>query len=111
MQDKKDDKNKGRQIRIKAKDEVLGGAYANTMIVAHTKEEFVLDFLAVFPPQGQLTSRVIISPGHSRVEMRCAQPLGGEFPTGALSIAPRVPNSTIAHVSASPPLIPDSRIS
>ena len=32
--------------------------------VAHTKEEFVLDFLAVFPPQGQLTSRVIISPGH-----------------------------------------------
>ena len=37
--------------------------------------------------------------------------VGGEFPTGALSIAPRVPRSTIAHVSASPPLIPDSRIS
>ena len=37
--------------------------------------------------------------------------VGGEFPTGALSIAPRVPSSAIAHVSASPPLIPDGRIS
>ena len=73
MQDKKMEKNKGRQIRIKAKDEVLGGAYANTMIVAHTKEEFVLDFLAVFPPQGQLTSRVIISPGHIKRIIKALQ--------------------------------------
>jgi len=51
-------------IRIKAKDEILGGVYSNTMIVTHTREEFILDFLAVFPPQGILNSRVIISPGH-----------------------------------------------
>ena len=37
--------------------------------------------------------------------------VGGEWPTGALSVAPRVPSSTIAHVSPGPPLIPDSRIS
>src|SRR6266446_4727405 len=37
--------------------------------------------------------------------------LGGEFPTRALSIARWVPSSPIAHVSASPPLIPDGRLS
>jgi hypothetical protein len=37
--------------------------------------------------------------------------LGGELPIRALSVARRVPNSTLAHVSASPLLIPDGRIS
>ena len=37
--------------------------------------------------------------------------LGREFPTCTLSVVQRVPSSTITHVSASPPLIPDSRIS
>ena len=37
--------------------------------------------------------------------------VGGEFPTRTLSVVRRDPSSTIAHVSASPPLIPDSRIS
>lgn len=34
------------------------------MQILHTKEEFVLDFLNVFPPTGTLNSRVICSPGH-----------------------------------------------
>jgi hypothetical protein len=70
---------KGTPIRIKAKDEVLGGVYANTMIVAHTKEEFVLDFLAVFPPQGILNSRVIISPGHLKRLIRALQENLGKY--------------------------------
>ena len=37
--------------------------------------------------------------------------LGEEFPDCTLSVVQRVPSSTIPHVSASPPLIPDSRIS
>jgi len=37
--------------------------------------------------------------------------LGGEFPTRALSIARWGPSFPIAHVSASPPLIPDGRLS
>ena len=32
--------------------------------------------------------------------------LGGEFPTRTLSVMRRVPNSTIPHVSASPPCHP-----
>ena len=37
--------------------------------------------------------------------------LGGEFPTCTLSVVQRVPRSPMVHVSASPPLIPDSRLS
>lgn len=52
------------QIQIKASDEKLKGEYSNVMQILHTKEEFVLDFLNVFPPTGTLNSRVILSPGH-----------------------------------------------
>lgn len=52
------------QIQIKAADEKLKGEYANMMQVLHTPEEFVLDFMNVFPPTGTLNSRIIVSPGH-----------------------------------------------
>jgi len=53
-----------KQIQIKLTDEMLAGKYANAMQVSHTKEEFILDFLNIFPPNGIVTSRVITSPGH-----------------------------------------------
>lgn len=53
-----------RKIKIKAKDEDLKGVYSNLMQVLHTKEEFILDFFLVSPPEGILTSRVIMSPAH-----------------------------------------------
>lgn len=53
-----------KQIRIKAKDEELKGNYSNLMQILHTKEEFILDFFLISPPEGILTSRVIMSPGH-----------------------------------------------
>lgn len=55
---------KQQQIQIKASDEKLKGEYSNVMQILHTKEEFVLDFLNIFPPTGTLNSRVILSPGH-----------------------------------------------
>lgn len=54
------------QIQIKASDEKVKGEYANMMQVMHTQEEFVLDFLNVFPPAGTLNSRIIVSPGHMK---------------------------------------------
>lgn len=54
------------EIEITADDEVLEGTYANMAQVSHTKEEFVIDFATVFPPQGTLNSRVIVSPGHMK---------------------------------------------
>ncbi|MEI8097024.1 MAG: DUF3467 domain-containing protein [Candidatus Moraniibacteriota bacterium] len=52
------------QIQIKATDEVLKGVYSNAMQVLHTKQEFVLDFMNMFPPTGTLNARVIVSPAH-----------------------------------------------
>jgi hypothetical protein len=52
------------QLQIKADDAVLKGVYSNAMQVQHSKEEFVLDFMTLFPPTGTLNARVIVSPGH-----------------------------------------------
>ena len=55
-----------KQIQIKASDEKLAGQYANMMQVSHTKEEFALDFVSLFPPSGQLVSRILVSPAHAK---------------------------------------------
>lgn len=62
-----------KQIKIKAKDEDLKGVYSNLMQVLHTKEEFVLDFFLVSPPEGILASRVIMSPGHLKRMIKALQ--------------------------------------
>jgi hypothetical protein len=58
--------NEQQQIQIKASDEILKGTYSNLMQVTHLSEEFILDFMNVYPPQGMgvLGARVIVSPGH-----------------------------------------------
>ena len=58
------------QMRIKITDDILKGVYANQMIVSHTKEEFLLDFLNIFPPEGIVNARIIISPGHLKRVIR-----------------------------------------
>jgi len=52
------------EIKVKIGDEVLRGCYANSLVVAHTAEEFVLDFILSLPPQPVCTSRVLVHPGH-----------------------------------------------
>ena len=55
-----------KEIKISFPPEVQGGVYANNMVVSHTKEEFILDFIMVAPPTGTVTARVIVSPGHMK---------------------------------------------
>jgi hypothetical protein len=55
-----------KEIKVSFPQELQGGVYANNMVVTHTKEEFVLDFLMVVPPAGAVTARVIVSPGHMK---------------------------------------------
>jgi hypothetical protein len=52
------------RIDIKIADEELKGRYANLLRIAHTREEFILDFIHLVPPQGIVTARVVTSPGH-----------------------------------------------
>ena len=55
---------------IKFPERTLPGVYANQMVVSHTREEFLNDFLNVFPPEGVVNARVIVSPGHLKRMIR-----------------------------------------
>lgn len=59
-----DSKKPARELNIKIPDEELAGHYANLVRISHTREEFILDFITMVPPQAVVTSRVITSPGH-----------------------------------------------
>ena len=55
-----------KEIKVNLPPQLQGGVYSNNMMVAHTKEEFIMDFMMVVPPVGTVMSRVIISPGHMK---------------------------------------------
>ena len=55
-----------KEMKITFPENLRGGVYANHMLITHTREEFILDFLMVAPPAGSLTARVVISPGHMK---------------------------------------------
>ena len=38
-----------------------------------TREEFVLDFVNAFPPEGVVNARIIVSPGHLKRMIRALQ--------------------------------------
>jgi hypothetical protein len=67
------------QMPVKMPDDVLPGVYANQMVVSHTREEFLLDFINLFPPQGVVNSRVIVSPGHLKRMIRALQESLGRY--------------------------------
>lgn len=46
---------------MKLPDEVLGGAYANGVMVGHSASEFSFDFIASFFPQSSVSKRVFLS--------------------------------------------------
>ena len=58
--------NNEQQVQVKVSDEVLKGCYANMVQIGHTREEFVIDFMNIFPPQGVINCRVIVSPQHMK---------------------------------------------
>ncbi|MBP1642083.1 MAG: hypothetical protein H6Q03_752 [Acidobacteria bacterium] len=51
-------------LDVKIGDEEMKGRYANLLRVTHTREEFILDFIQMVPPQGVVSARVVTSPGH-----------------------------------------------
>ena len=56
--------NQKKELKIRIPEDVQSGVYANNAVVAHTREEFILDFVMAAPPAGTVVSRVIVSPGH-----------------------------------------------
>ena len=57
---------KSANVNIKISDEDLKGRYANLLRITHSREEFILDFINLVPPQGAVTARIVTSPGHMK---------------------------------------------
>ena len=53
-------------IQIATGDEMSRGRYSNTMMVSHSAEEFMMDWLLSSPSGTHLISRIIVGPGHVR---------------------------------------------
>ena len=80
-----------RAMNVKISDEELKGRYSNVVRISHTREEFVLDFINMFPPQGSVTARVITSPGHLKRLIRALEPADLETSFGELlELAPQL---------------------
>lgn len=52
----------GKEIKLKINDNELKGSYANQISIMHSKNDFVLDFISMFPPEAIVTSRIITNP-------------------------------------------------
>jgi hypothetical protein len=61
------------EINIKIGDDELKGRYSNLLRIAHTREEFILDFINLVPPQGVVSARIVTSPGHLKRIIRALE--------------------------------------
>jgi hypothetical protein len=54
------------KIQINTQDEMSRGRFSNSMLVTHSPEEFIIDWLFNSPSGTHLASRVIVTPGHMK---------------------------------------------
>lgn len=85
----------GGRINIKATDEILKGQYTNNVMVSHTKEEFVFDFMNILPPGALLVGRIIVSPGHAKRLLKALTEQVGRYESsfGVLEAADAPPDT------------------
>ena len=60
----KPDPQQPQQIQINTADEISRGRYSNLMLVSHSPDEFMLDWLLSSPNGTHLVARIILSPGN-----------------------------------------------
>lgn len=58
--------SEGGGIEVRVPEALRAGNYSNNLVVGHTKEEFILDFILIATDEAILTARVITSPGHMK---------------------------------------------
>ena len=66
MSDQDQKATKRRRLDIKINPDMHRGVYANKSLVAHSQDEFVLDFVSDLPPGPQIVARIVTSPAHAR---------------------------------------------
>lgn len=60
------------QINIELKEDTAEGVYSNLVMISHSPEEFILDFIRVMPgvPKARVKSRIIVTPQHAKRLLR-----------------------------------------
>lgn len=53
---------KKKEIKLKINDDVLKGHYANQIAIMHSKNDFIIDFITMFPPEAIVNARIITTP-------------------------------------------------
>ncbi len=69
MEPKPDNQNPNApQLSIELSEETAEGVYSNLVMIAHSPEEFILDFIRVMPgvPKARVKSRIIVTPQHMK---------------------------------------------
>ncbi len=56
------------QLNIELPEGVSEGVYSNLVMISHSPEEFILDFIRVMPgvPKARVKSRIIVTPQHAK---------------------------------------------
>ena len=64
-----DDPNRDAQeMNIEIDEETAEGTYANLVMVSHTPEEFIIDFIRMIPgvPKAKVKHRLVVTPSHAK---------------------------------------------
>jgi hypothetical protein len=60
--------NQQNQINIELPEDIAEGIYSNFAIIAHSNQEFIVDFIRMMPglPKAKVKSRIVLSPQHAK---------------------------------------------
>jgi len=60
------------KINIELNEKIAEGEYSNLVMIGHSREEFILDFIRVMPgvPAARVKSRIIVTPQHAKRFLR-----------------------------------------
>ena len=60
------------KLNIELSEQMAEGEYSNLVMIGHSREEFILDFIRVMPgvPAARVKSRIIVTPRHAKRFLR-----------------------------------------
>lgn len=87
--------NQQKELKIELTPEVAGGHYANLAVIAHSPNEFFLDFITVAPnmPQARVQSRIIMTPENARNLLFALRDNIQKYEQNFGQITPKTPNA------------------
>ena len=87
------------EIQAQMPPDVQGGTYANQLLISHTPEEFVLDFVLTTAPVATVNARVVISPAHAKRMIQALQESVQHYESqfGEITVLEPIPQGVIRH--------------